>query len=36
MIDKLNRLDKAHYVKKDLQPYLPAGYRNPLRVSQHH
>ena len=35
-INKLNRLDKAHYVKKDLQPYLPVGYRNPLRVSQHH
>jgi hypothetical protein len=35
MINKLNRIDKAHYVKKDLQPYLPAGYHNPLRVSQH-
>lgn len=36
MIDKLNRLDKAHYIKKDLQRYLPAGYHNPLRVPQHH
>lgn len=23
-----------HYIKKDLQPYLPAGYSNPLRVQQ--
>jgi DNA repair photolyase len=36
MIDKLQRLGKAHYIKKDLQPYLPAGYPNPLRVPQHH
>jgi DNA repair photolyase len=21
-----------HYIKKDLQPYLPAGYNNPMRV----
>jgi hypothetical protein len=25
-----------HYVKKDLQPFLPAGYPNPLRVPQYH
>jgi DNA repair photolyase len=36
MIDKLQALDAAHYIKRDLQPYLPAGYRNPLRVPQHH
>jgi hypothetical protein len=24
----------AHYIKKDLQPYLPAGYSNPRRVQQ--
>lgn len=36
MIDKLNALGKAHYIKKDLQPYLPEGYHNPLRVPQHH
>jgi DNA repair photolyase len=36
MIDKLQALGKAHYIKKDLQPYLPAGYHNPLRVPQHH
>jgi DNA repair photolyase len=36
MIDRLNALGKAHYIKKDLQPYLPPGYHNPLRVPQHH
>jgi len=36
MIDKLQRLGNLHYVKKDLQPFLPAGYHNPLRVPQHH
>jgi len=36
MIDKLQALGKAHYIKKDLQPFLPPGYRNPLRVPQHH
>jgi hypothetical protein len=36
MIDLLNRRGKAHYIKKDLQPFLPPGYNNPLRVPQHH
>jgi DNA repair photolyase len=36
MVDLLSRLDAAHYIKKDLQPFLPAGYPNPLRVPQHH
>jgi hypothetical protein len=36
MLDKLQALGKAHYVKKDLQPHLPAGYLNPLLVQQHH
>lgn len=36
MIDKLQRYGVKHYIKKDLQPYLPAGYHNPLRVEQHH
>jgi DNA repair photolyase len=36
MVDKLQALGKAHYIKKDLQPFLPAGYHNPLRVAQHH
>jgi len=36
MIEKLNRLGKKHYIKKDLQPFLPPDYPNPLRVEQHH
>jgi Radical SAM superfamily len=36
IIDLLNRLGARHYVKRDLQPYLPAGYANPMRVPQHH
>lgn len=36
MIEKLQALGKAHYIKADLQPFLPAGYHNPLRVPQHH
>ncbi len=36
MIDKLQRLGKKHYIKKDLQKYLPDGYVNPLRIPQHH
>lgn len=36
MLDVLHRLGKAHYIKKDLQRYLPPGYHNPLRVPQHH
>jgi DNA repair photolyase len=36
MIDRLNALGKNHYIKADLQPYLPAGYHNPLRRPQHH
>lgn len=36
MIELLQHLGAAHYIKKDLQPYLPSGYPNPLRVPQHH
>lgn len=36
MVDLLNRLGAKHYIKKDLQPFLPDGYPNPLRVQQHH
>lgn len=36
MVDALQRLGKAHYIKKDLQPFLPKGYHNRLRVPQHH
>jgi DNA repair photolyase len=36
MVDVLTRLGAGHYIKRDLQSYLPPGYPNPLRVSQHH
>ena len=36
MIDKLNSLGKAHYIKEDLQMYLPDGYQNNMRPKQHH
>ena len=36
MIELMAELDQAHYIKKDLQCYLPDGYYNPLRVKQHH
>lgn len=36
MIDLLQSLGAAHYIKADLQPYLPSGYHNPLRIQQHH
>jgi len=36
MIDKMQSLEQDHYIKKDLQKYLPDGYHNPLRVQQHH
>jgi DNA repair photolyase len=36
VVDKLHRYGKRHYIKHDLQPYLPAGYPNPLRVAQNH
>jgi DNA repair photolyase len=34
MIDKLQKLGNRHYIKADLQPYLPPGYFNPLRIAQ--
>ncbi|MHC2400252.1 DNA repair photolyase [Bradyrhizobium barranii subsp. barranii] len=36
MIELLNKLGAAHYIKKDLQQFLPDGYPNLLRVPQHH
>lgn len=36
ILETVNRLGVKHYIKKDLQKYLPAGYHNPLRVKQHH
>jgi DNA repair photolyase len=35
MIDLCQKLGVKHYVKKDLQPFLPAGYENILRIDQH-
>jgi DNA repair photolyase len=35
MIELCQKLAVKHYIKKDLQPYLPAGHYNPLRVPQH-
>jgi hypothetical protein len=34
LVGLLNRLNAAHYIKKDLQSFLPTGYPNPLRVPQ--
>lgn len=36
MIAKLKALGAAHYIKHDLQMYLPDGYHNPMRAQQHH
>lgn len=36
VLDLVAELGVAHYIKRDLHPYLPAGYPNPMRVKQHH
>ena len=36
MIELCTALGVATYIKKDLQPYLPKGFQNPLRIPQHH
>jgi DNA repair photolyase len=36
MLDVLHRVRAAHYIKKDLQGFLPEMYPNPLRVQQFH
>jgi DNA repair photolyase len=36
VVDLCQKLDVKHYIKRDLQPFLPGGYPNPLRVPQHH
>lgn len=36
MIEALNRFGAKHYIKRDLQPFLPDGYLNSLRVPQNH
>lgn len=35
IVDLVDRLGVKHYIKHDLQPYLPAGYVNPRRIEQH-
>ena len=35
MIDLCQTLGVKHYIKKDLQPFLPDGYHNPKRIPQH-
>lgn len=36
VVDLVQRLGVRHYIKQDLQPYLPAGYHNPRYIAQHH
>ena len=36
ILELVNRLGVKHYIKKDLQPYLPDGYHNPKYIDQHH
>lgn len=36
ILETVNRLGVKHYIKKDLQKYLPVGYYNPLYITQHH
>lgn len=36
MLEVISRLGCKYYFKKDLQPYLPKGLPNPLRMPQHH
>ena len=36
MLDQLARFGARHYIKRDLQRFLPPDYPNPLRVRQHH
>lgn len=36
MVDLCQKLGVNHYIKRDLQRYLPPGYHNPMRIAQHH
>lgn len=36
MVDLLQEMGVKHYIKKDLQKYLPPNYFNPMRIEQHH
>lgn len=35
ILELVNRLGVKHYIKKDLQRYLPDGYHNPKYITQH-
>ena len=35
ILELVNRLGVKHYIKHDLQKYLPAGYYNPRYINQH-
>lgn len=35
IVELVQKLGVRHYIKKDLQGYLPVGYHNPLRIPQH-
>lgn len=35
VIELVHKLGVKHYIKKDLQRYLPPGYHNPMRIPQH-
>lgn len=35
ILETVNRLGVKHYIKHDLQKYLPAGYHNPRYIAQH-
>jgi len=36
VLEVLAQTGARHYIKKDLQPCLPQGYSNPMRIPQHH
>lgn len=36
VVELCSRLGVRHYIKQDLQPYLPEGYHNPQRIAQYH
>ena len=36
ILDLVDRLNVRHYIKEDLQSFLPSGYYNPRYIDQHH
>jgi len=36
VLEVLAETGARHYIKKDLQPFLPQGYSNHMRITQHH